>query len=219
MKKILTATLLVLCIAGYASAQKTYYCQTKIINTVDGKTQTAYGKAWMKSPTVFRMEKSVNGKEMIIIGNGANLWLVDPATKRGIHSIQPSTALQQLQAQKRIVGNDLDGFMKAGAHKVGRKTLDGKVCDIYQRKDARNGAVYTLWVQEGADKLTRREEVKATLRLTPPGGKKPQVHHIVSITDIYDWKINSAMPNSLFTVPAGYNIQNAASAPGQAPAK
>jgi outer membrane lipoprotein-sorting protein len=199
-----------------AFGQKTYYCETAITNTMDGHTQTAHGKAWMKSPTTFRMQKTVDGKTMLIISNGKDVWLESPDKKEAIHSRQPAEAIRQLTAHGRVVGNDLSGFLKTGAHKVGQTRIQGALCNIYSRTD-KNGTKFTLWVQSGADKLTRREEVQATLHM--PEGTKNQMktHTFLSKTEIYNWKIGQAMPDSLFHPTSGYKILE--SSKGLQPAK
>ena len=213
-KSIAVISFMMLCVTAFG--QKSYYCETSITNTIDGHIQSAHGKAWMKNPTTFRMQKTVDGKTMLIISNGSDVWLESPDKREAIHSRQPAEAIHQLTAHGRVVGNDLSGFLKTGAHKVGQTRIQGALCNIYSRSD-KNGTKFTLWVQTGADQLTRREEVQATLH-TPDGAKNQmKTHTFLSKTEIYNWKIGQPMPNTLFQPTKGYKILE--SSKGMKPAK
>lgn len=193
-------------LAGSAIAQKTYYCEMTQSAVMDGKpTGSSLAKVWMKSPTVFRMEKIAKGQKIIIIANGSNIWMVNMARKEALKSSQPPAVLAQLNRVGRVMGADLNGFVKSGAKKVGQENIDGIKCDLYRRKET-NGGVLSLWVMPGADQLTRRQLVTGNIQAPLAPGKPATTHALRMMTDFNRWQIGKPMAASLFTAPQGVKI-------------
>ncbi len=231
MKIVIAAALIALLPASVvASAPQTgkpYYCVGKMVATLDGTTKETNIIAWMKSISKFRMEQKTGAVLKTIISNGSDLWLVDPKKKEATHSTQTPQMLAAMGKRSRVIGDDLDNLLKAGAKKTGAETLDGSRCDVYTLP-VTNGLTHTVWIVQGPDKLTKREKLSgSTTGSTVPGS--PMKSHTVSRLVNYTWKAGTPMNESLFKPAAGIKIKEFAApqmpafappgAPGQGPKK
>jgi hypothetical protein len=192
-------------LAAPVEGGKAYYCEGKLVASLDGKSRETSLTAWMKSPTKFRMEQKTGGETQVMIGNGSNVWMYSPSKKDGIHKVQDAQSLAILGKRSRILGDDLDKLTQSGAKKTGTETLDGSKCDVYTLKMP-NGLVHTVWIIQGPDKLTKREKLSGTTRASMGPGQ-PMQNHTLDRLVTYNWKIGIRMDESLFKPAAGIKLK------------
>ena len=205
---IILALALALC-SGAARAQKDLYCEGKGSTTIGKDTQASTMKAWMKGSDKFRMEEAGKDRTIITIVNGKHIWVLSKKLKKGVHRERTPQEIQAAQG-RRALGNDILGFRKEGARPIRKEKVDGVTCDFYEIK--RGNALHKIWVLPGPEQLTKKRQSFGTAMLPPKPGAPPQKYE-VSRQISFDWKFDMPIPDSLFTPPAGYKIEDARAAP------
>ena len=208
--KLLVIVLWALAASGACAQSRTYYCEGKGSAQLDKRKQTSTLKAWMRSPSKFRIEETANGRSIVTICDGVNIWLLSPKDKKGVHRVRTPREITATAGLLRVIGDDLAGFQKQGAKRVGRESVGGIACDRYQMQ--KDGLTHRIWVMPGPDRLTiKRHSFGVSAFSTGVGA--PMEKHTISRQMSYSWKKNQPMPESLFKVPAGYKIQETQAAP------
>lgn len=204
------AILLALVLSGQAAgAQKNLYCEGKGSTSIDNNAQSSTMKAWMKGFDKFRMVESGKDRTVITIVNGPDVWVLSAKLKKGVHRIRTPQEIKST-AGRRALGNDILGFRKEGAKPIRTESVGGEVCDYYEIK--KPDRTHKLWVLKGPDQLTKKRVSAATATFSARKGE-PAKRHAISRQVEYNWKFDAPMPDSLFTAPSGYKVEESKAAP------
>jgi outer membrane lipoprotein-sorting protein len=175
-----------------------------------GKVTNSEAKMWLSGDKYRMANKDQNGKSMIMIDDGKETYMLNPAEKTaykwgpGVESMYSSVLASDVVAES--------ARQRKHAKKIGSEAVDGKPCDIYAYKSSVTfmGSTVTSDVKEWT--WTSEKFPLKTVAKTP----KHQMKIVFMTTDvpasestnvIKDLVFDGPIDEGLFTLPAGTKVE------------
>lgn len=170
-----------------------------------GVQVTVKSKVWI-TPTQARAEVKdpLNGEVIFLVTNGF-FYQLDPKGKRGVKGPLPAKLSKSKDNFDLLMAEfsfDASNALKV-AEKTRTETVSGYKCDVYEKSATQGDASRTLsiWMPQTLSPKFPIKVVKKD-KVNKPGAS---VEQSVDIT-LSNIKVNTAIPASVFAVPAGYKI-------------
>ena len=165
-----------------------------------GDAMTLASRVWAKGSRV-RIETKLGDRAVVFLAAPPYLYKLIPSAKAGVRWKSAKLGTGRFDIASLFDPTAIRSELKSrGAKSSGTQTLNGTVTDIYEAANVGGrGTDITAWLRRG-DALPLKVETRSK-----------------SLTSVVTWsnyRHNTAVAESLFEVPVGYNVRESQGKPG-----